>query len=134
MNGGTLISGGSNSSMTSAMSTLSTQVGMFIKSSAQLAATSMLHIENASGTEMITFKPKNAVYYFHFSSPNMAKSTSYKIYFGGTYTGGTYTGGSFAGGATSWGLYTGGTYSTTGATLKSTSTSSVSSTVNTITF
>jgi hypothetical protein len=39
---------------------------MFLKSSAQLAATSMLHIENASGTEMVTFKPKNGVYYFHF--------------------------------------------------------------------
>ncbi len=129
MNGGLLISGGSNSNMTKAMATTSTQVGMYLKSSAQLAATSVLHIENAAGTEMITFKPKNAVYYFHFSSPALAKSTQYKVYFGGTYTGG-----SFVGNSTGWGAYTGGTYSVTGATLKSTFTTSATSTVNTISF
>lgn len=111
VNGGFLIAAGSNSNMTKAMNSTSTQVGMYIKTSSQLAATSMLHIENTSGTEMVTFKPKNGVYYFHFSSPNLSKSTQYKIYFGGSYTGGSFTGG-----ASSWGLYTGGTYSTTGAT------------------
>ncbi|MBE7170272.1 MAG: carbohydrate-binding domain-containing protein [Williamsia sp.] len=129
MNGGILISGGASSNMTKAMSTTSTQVGMFARSSAQLAATSLLHIENAAGTEMVTFKPKNAVYYFHFSSPTLAKNTQYKVYFGGTYTGG-----SFVGGSTGWGLYTGGTYSLTGATLKSTFTASSASNVNTISF
>ncbi len=129
MNGGTLISAGSNANMTKAMGAASTQVSMYIKSSAQLASTSMLHIENAAGTEMVTFKPKNAVYYFHFSSPNLAKSTQYKIYFGGSYTGGN-----FVGNSTGWGMYTGGTYSTTGATLKSTTTTSASATVNTISF
>ena len=111
------------------MSTTSTQPGMYIKSSAQIAATSLFHIENASGTEMVTYKPKNAVYYFHFSSPSLVKGSSYKI-----YSGGTYTGGSFVGGSTTWGMYTGGTYSISGATLKSTSTLSTSNTVNTITF
>ncbi len=129
INGGTLISGGSNSSMTKAMGTASTQVGMYLKSSASLAATSMLHIENAAGTEMVTFKPKNAVYYFHFSSPGLATNTTYKVYFGGSYTGG-----SFVGGSTGWGLYTGGTYSTTGATLKKTFTSSTTGTLNTQSF
>lgn len=129
MNGGVLIAAGSNSNMTKNFGTASTQRCMYLKSSAQLPATSVLHIENAAGTEMITFKPKNAVYYFHFSSPNIAASTSYKVYFGGTYTGG-----SFIGGSTGWGLYTGGTYSTTGATLKSTFTSSALATVNTQTF
>ncbi|MGC4128902.1 MAG: carbohydrate-binding domain-containing protein [Bergeyella sp.] len=129
MNGGFLISAGSNASMTKAMSTTSTQVGMYIKSNAQLPTTSMIHIRNTAGTEMVTFKPKNAVYYFHFSSPNLAKSTQYRIYFGGSYTGGSYVGGT-----SGWGLYTGGTYSTTGATLKSTTTTSSSSTVNTISF
>lgn len=129
MNGGILISAGSNASMTKNFSTTSTQRTMYIKSAAQLAATSVLHIENAAGTEMVTFKPKNAVYYFHFSSPNVAASTSYKVYFGGTYTGG-----SFVGGSSGWGLYTGGTYSTSGGTLKSTFTSSATSTVNTVSF
>jgi hypothetical protein len=129
MNGGLFIAAGSNSGMTKAMGTGSTQRGMFLKSGTLLAATSVLHIENAAGTEMVTFKPKNGAYYFHFSSPNVAPSTSYKVYFGGTYTGG-----SFVGGATAWGLYTGGTYSATGGTLKSTFTSSGASTVNTVTF
>lgn len=129
MNGGYLISAGSNASMTKAMSTTSTQVSLYLKSSASLAATSLFHIENASGTEVVTFKPKNAVYYFHFSSSSLAKNTAYKVYFGGSYTGGSYTGNS-----SGWGLYTGGTYSTTGATLKSTVTTSSTSTVTTATF
>ncbi|WPO81695.1 carbohydrate-binding domain-containing protein [Chryseobacterium sp. JJR-5R] len=129
MNGGLLISAGSNSNMTKAMSTASTQVSMYLKSSTQLAASSLLHIENAAGTEMVTFKPKNGVYYFHFSSPNLLKNTAYKVYFGGSYTGGSYLGGT-----TGWGLYTGGTYSNTGGTLKSTFTTSVANTVNTASF
>lgn len=129
MNGGFLIAAGSNANMTKNFNATSTQRTMYLKSSGQLAATSMLHIRNASGTEMVTFKPKNAVYYFHFSSPNVAASTSYQVYFGGTYTGG-----SFVGGSTGWGLYTGGTYSTTGGTLKTTFTSSGSSTLNTVNF
>jgi hypothetical protein len=129
MNGGVIISAGSNSNMTPNFGAASTQVNMFLKSSAQLAATSVLHIENASGTEMVTFKPKNAVYYFHFSSPDLARNTSYKVYFGGTYTGGN-----FVGGSTTWGLYTGGTYSLTGATLKKTFTTSNTANTNLQTF
>ncbi len=129
MNGGFLIAGGSNTSMTKAMSTASSQVSFFLKSSAQLPASSMLHIENAAGTEMVTFKPKNGVYYFHFSSPNLQKNTQYKIYFGGSYSGGSYIGGT-----TGWGVYTGGTYSATGATLKNSPTTSATNTVNTVSF
>ncbi len=129
MNGGLLISAGSNSGMTKGMGAASTQVSMFLKSSAQLAATSMLHIENGAGTEMITFKPKNGVYFFHFSSGSLAQSTQYKVYFGGSYTGGNYVGNS-----TGWGLYSGGTYSLTGATLKSTFTTSGTAKINTVTF
>ncbi|OIN59250.1 carbohydrate-binding domain-containing protein [Arsenicibacter rosenii] len=129
VNGGVLIAGGSNSRMTKAMSTGSSQVGFYITSSAQLAATSVLHIEDASGKDLVTFKPKNAVYYFHCSTPDLVKNAQYKIYYGGTYSGGSFTGNS-----SGWGLYTGGTYSSTGATLKSSPTTSSSATVNTITF
>lgn len=129
VNGGVLIAGGSSSNMSKAMGAASTQVGMFLKSGSQLAASSVFHIENASGTEMVTFKPKNAVSYFYFSSPGLAKGTQYKVYFGGTYTGGN-----FVGNSSGWGLYTGGTYSTSGGTLKSSPTTSTTNTVNTITF
>ncbi|WP_428654189.1 carbohydrate-binding domain-containing protein [Runella sp.] len=129
VNGGFLISGGSNARMTKAMTASSTQVGMYITSSAQVATSSVLHIEDASGKDLVTFKPKNANYYFHFSSSNLTKGAQYKLYFGGSYTGG-----SFVGGSSGWGLYNGGTYSNSGATLKSTTTTSSSATVNTITF
>jgi trimeric autotransporter adhesin len=129
MNGGILMAAGSNANMTKAMNTTSTQRGMYLKSSAQLPTTSILRIENAAGTEIVTFAPKNAVYYFHVSTPNVAASTSHKVYFGGTYTGGN-----FVGNTTGWGLYTGGTYSTSGATLKATFTTSATGTVNTVTF
>jgi len=127
--GGFIIAAGANSNMTKNFSATSTQNSMFLKSSAQLAATSMLHIQSASGEEMVTFKPKNGVYYFHFSSPSVLSNTSYQVYFGGTYTGGK-----FEGGSTGWGLYSGGTYSNTGATLKTTFTTSATSKINTITF
>ena len=129
MNGGILFSAGSNAGMTKNFSSTSTQRTMYLKSSASLAATSMIHIRTAAGVELATFKPKNSVYYFHFSSPNVTGSTSHQVYFGGTYTGG-----SFVGNSSDWGLYTGGTYSTTGGTLKSTFTTSGTSTLNTITF
>jgi hypothetical protein len=101
---------------------------MYLKSSAQLGATSMLHIRNASGTEMVTFKPKMQCIISIFQV-QYSENTSYQVYFGGTYTGGN-----FVGNSTGWGLYTGGTYSTTGGTLKSTFTTSSSSPLNTITF
>lgn len=127
--GGILIGAEPSNNMTKAMGTASTQVGMFIKSSASVATSSLIHIEDASGKDLVTFKPKTASAYFHFSNPALVKGASYKIYFGGSYTGG-----SFVGNTTGWGLYTGGIYSNSGATLKSTTTTSTSSTVNTISF
>jgi len=129
VNGGLLISAGSNSNMSKAMSSTSTQPGMFIKSGSLISSSSLLHVENASGKDLVTFKPKNGGYYFLFSSSSLVKGTQCKI-----YSGGSYTGGSFVGGTTGYGLYTGGAFSTTGATLKSTTTLSSSATVNTITF
>ncbi|MGD9635308.1 MAG: carbohydrate-binding domain-containing protein [Pirellulales bacterium] len=128
INGGTLISGGSNSNMTKAASTSSTQVNFLLKSSTALASSSLLHIQDSAGNEVLTYKPKYNAYYFHVSTSTLAKNTSYSVYFGGTYSGGSYVGG-----LTTWGLLTGGTWSSTGATLKKTFTTSASSTVNTVT-
>lgn len=129
INGGILIGAEPSNNMTKAMGSASTQVGMFIKSSTSVATTSVIHIEDASGKDLVTFKPKTASAYFHFSNPSLAKGTPYKIYFGGSYTGGN-----FVGNSSGWGLYTGGTYSATGATLKSSPTTSTTATVNSITF
>jgi hypothetical protein len=129
INGGFLIGAEPNNNMTKAMGTASTQVGMFIKSGTQVATSSLIHIEDAAGKDLLTFKPKSASAIFHFSDASLVKNASYKIYFGGSYSGGSYVGGT-----SGWGLYTGGTYSNSGATLKSSPTTSASSTVNTITF
>jgi hypothetical protein len=129
INGGILISGGSNSNMTKAASTSSTQVNFFLKSSTALSSSSLLTIRDSSGNVVLVYKPKYNANYFHVSTSTLAKNTSYSVYFGGTYTGGSYVGG-----LTSWGLLTGGTWSPTGATLKKTFTTSASSTVNTVTF
>ena len=128
-NGGLLFGGGPNNSMTKAAATTSTQVNLYLKSSTAVATTSLIHIRTSAGVEIATFKPKNSNYYFHVGSAALAKGTQYQVYFGGTYTGG-----SFYGGANTWGLYTGGTYSTAGATLKTTFTTSATATTNTVTF
>jgi hypothetical protein len=124
MTGGLFIGAGSNTTMTKSMSASSTQTNMFITSSTMISSSSLLHIQNASGTDVLTFKPQNGAYKFLFSSSALTKGSSYSIYSGGSYTGGSSTNG----------LYTGGTYSTSGASLKKTVTLSSSSTVNTISF
>lgn len=129
VSGGVLIASGSSSQMTKAMSTSSSQVCLFLKSSSSISSGSLLHIEDASGNEIITYKPKNGGYYFHASSSLLAKSGSYRI-----YSGGSYSGGSFVGATSGYGLYSGGSYSNSGATLRSSPTLSSSSTVNTISF
>lgn len=129
INGGTLVSGGSNSNMTKAASISSTQVNFFFKSSTALASTSLLHIQDSAGNVILTYKPKYNASYFHVSTAALTKSTSYSVYFGGTYTGGSYIGG-----LTNWGLLTGGAWSSTGSTLKKTFTTSATSTVNTQSF
>lgn len=129
MNGGYLMAAGSNSTMTRGMDAASTQVSMFLRSTTQLAATSLLHIRSAAGAEMVTFKPKNNVYWYHFSSGSLAQSTQYQVYFGGSYTGGSFVGNSLG-----WGVYTGGTYSLVGAVLRTSFTTSGATKINTITF
>lgn len=124
MTGGLFIGAGSDSKMTRAMSAISTQPNMYIISSAQILSNTFLHIQNANGTDILTFKSRYGGYKFLFSSSTLSKGSTYSIYIGGTYSGGNSNNG----------LYTGGTWSGTGATLKKTVTMSISSTVNQISF
>ena len=124
MSGGLFIASGPNSATTKSMSTPSTQPNILISSTSLISSSTFLHIQDASGTDILTFKPKNGGYYFLFSSPSLTKGISYSIYAGGSYTGGS----SFNG------LYSGGTYSNSGATLKKTVALSTASTVSTISF
>lgn len=105
VNGGFLVISGTNSNMTQAPSTSSQQYSIKAMSNQQLSATTLFHLQDASGNSLLTFQPKRAYYSIVFSSSSLVNGGSYSI----------YTGGSCSGTATD-GLYSGGTYS--GGTLK----------------
>jgi hypothetical protein len=71
-------------------------------SSSLVTSSSLFHVQDASGKDIVTYKPVRNVYYFVVAAPEIASGSSYSIYTGGTTTGtltnGIYTGGSYSGG------------------------------------
>jgi len=119
MSGGVFVASGPNAGgMIEVPSTSSTQYT--VKATGTLAASTFFHIQNASGTDLVTFKPIRRIYHILFSSSSLTTGVTYSL----------YTGGSYAGGTNLNGLYTGGTYS--GGTLKKTFT--MSSKVTSVSF
>lgn len=115
--GGTVIISGTNSNMTQAPGSVSTQYSLkLILTSAKTAGT-LFHIEDTDGNSVVTFKPLRSYYSIVYSSPQLQKGSTYRVFTGGTSTGSDYGG-----------FLTGGTYS--GGTLYTTFT--VSSTVTSI--
>jgi len=120
INGGFVLCVQSSGMMAQSPSTSSTQRSLVAShSSGSYTAGTLYHIENASGTSLVTFSPPHAYSNAVLSTSNLVSGTSYKIYTGGTCTG-----------TATDGLYSGGTYS--GGTLRTTFTSS--GTVQTVTF
>jgi hypothetical protein len=106
IDGGTLVSTGPNSgNMIETPASSSTQyiLGIF----GSVSVSTLIHIRDESGNELLTFKPVRNIYYLVFSSPDLKNGSSYQIYTGGSSTG-----------TSSDGFYTGGTYS--GGTLRKT--------------
>jgi hypothetical protein len=106
MTGGFLIACGPNSGnmiqpTTSNYSSASTQYCLVSSLSSTVSSSTLFHIQDASGNDLVTFKPLRTAYYFVFSSPELKSGSTYSLYTGGSYTGTTSTNG----------LYTGGTYS-----------------------
>jgi trimeric autotransporter adhesin len=103
MNGGFFVGAGSSSNMTKAMSSSSAQYNLFISSSSVISSSTLFHIQNSSGIDIVTFKPLNGCYKLLFSSSSLVSGDSYSIYVGGTSTGtvsnGLYSGGTYSGGA-----------------------------------
>ena len=99
ISGGTLIAAGS-SGMAQSPSNSSTQNSVNVFTS--VSASTLLHIEDESGNELITFTPSKNVQSVVISSPNIKTGTTYKVYTGGESTGtsdnGLYSGGSYSGG------------------------------------
>lgn len=119
VSGGLLVISGTNSNMTQAPSTTSAQYSVKATTTSSVAAGTLFHIQDASGNDLVTFKPTRSYYSVVFSSASLKSGSTYSIYTGGTSTG-TNTNG----------LYNGGTYS--GGTFKKSFT--VSSKVTSVTF
>lgn len=106
--GGFVFYTGPNSgNMIETVSSSSTQNCIKATFSTTLAASTLVHIQDASGNNIVTYKTVRNVYYIVICSPDLKTGSSYSLYTGGTTTG-TY----------STGIYTGGTYS--GGTLRKT--------------
>jgi len=103
ISGGLLIGTGPNSgNMIEATSTTSSQYAVKATISSNLAASTLFHIQDTGGSDLVTFKPLRAIYYVVFSSPALTNGSTYYIYTGGTSTGtdtnGLYSGGIYSGG------------------------------------
>jgi|WetSurMetagenome_2_1015567.scaffolds.fasta_scaffold00489_7 hypothetical protein len=127
-NSGNMIEGASSTSSQNSLiingpsgsSTTPGQPGSGTSTGTSFSTSSYVHIQGASNTDMVTYKPARTAYYIVFSSSGLVTGSAYDIYTGGTYTGGSDTGG----------YYTGGSYS--GGTLKKSFT--VSSRVTSVSF
>lgn len=123
--GGTFMACGPYRSKSIPTPTTSTSTQNFIyatlSSATTLPANTLFNIQNAAGASVVTFQPFRNSYYFIFSSPDVAKNTSYNLFTGGSSTGSNING-----------LYIGGAY-TPGA-KKKTFTSSATTTKTSTTF
>ncbi len=99
ISGGVFIAAGS-SGMAQSPSTTSSQNSINVFTS--VSANTILHIEDESGNELITFAPSKSAGSIVISSPNIKSGTTYKVYTGGESTGtatdGLYSEGTYSGG------------------------------------
>lgn len=102
VNAGLLVISGPNSNMTEAPSATSAQYSLKITTSQALSATTLFHIQNAAGEDVLTFQPMRSYASIVFSSAALQNGLSYSIYTGGSCTGtpvdGLYSGGTYSGG------------------------------------
>ncbi|MBN2313962.1 MAG: carbohydrate-binding domain-containing protein [Sedimentisphaerales bacterium] len=103
--GGFLVISGTNSDMTEAPSTSSSQCSIKFMSNSQMSTSTLFHLEDAGGNNIVTFQPVHSYYSIIFSSPEIQQGSTYSIYTGGTSTG-TVTDGLYLDG-----VYTPGTQS-----------------------
>lgn len=103
LQGGFLIVSGTDSPMTNAPSTGSSQNSLMVMSNEVIEAGSLFHIVDMTDSEIITFDPERSYHSIIFSSDALRTGGNYLI-----YTGGSYSGGIRNNGVLSQGNYTGG--------------------------
>jgi len=111
--GGTLMVSGPYRSKTIPIpSVTSTQRFLYSTCTSTVAANTLFHIQDATASNLVTYKPARIAYYFIFSSPSLKANTAYSIYTGGSTTG-TATNGLY-----SLGVYSAGTLRATYGTAE----------------
>ena len=107
MTGGLLIAAGS-SGMAQAPGSESTQNIVMIYSDTEQTAGTIIHIEDESGNDVLTFAPAKNYSSVAICTSALVTENTYKVFFGGSSTGtvkdGLYTGGSYSGGTESTGF------------------------------
>jgi len=104
ISGGFLFATGPNSgNMIEGTSSTSAQYSILATTSTAISSSSLFHIQDADGKDIVTYKPVRNIYYVVFSSADLKTGTQYSIYTGGNHTGtnnnGIYTGGEYSGGS-----------------------------------
>ncbi len=100
--GGTIIGAGTSSMAQAPGSSSSSQNALLFVFSQKSAGT-LFHIENSSGTDIVTFAPAKTYSSVVFSSPDLITGSTYNVYMGGSYSGGSETDGLYSGGSYSGG-------------------------------
>jgi trimeric autotransporter adhesin len=102
INGGFVAMAQINSNMVEVPSTASGQRSVLLKTSTTIAAGTLIHIEDAAGNSVVTFRPMRNCTSLLFSSSGIVAGTTYKVFTAGSCTGtlkdGIYTGGTYSGG------------------------------------
>jgi hypothetical protein len=103
VSGGILVATGPNSgNMIESISATSSQYAVKTTITSTLASSSLFHIEDSGGNDIITYKPVRTIYYIVVSKTELSAGETYSIYTGGTSTGtnvnGVYKGGTYSGG------------------------------------
>jgi hypothetical protein len=107
ISGGLLISsgkttGGGGGGGGTPLSSSSSQKSIYVTFSSAVSASTIFHVQDASGNSLVTFKPSGQYKTMTFSSSSLVSGTTFSIYTGGTCSGtvdnGYYTGGSYSGG------------------------------------
>ncbi len=91
----------SSSSSTETPGTSTSEYSVMVYFSSKQSSSSLFHIEDADGNEVVTFEPGKSYYSLLYSSPEFTSGSTYYIYTGGEYTNGEEE----------YGVYSGGTYS-----------------------
>lgn len=121
LTGGYLLAIGS-SGMAEAPSVSSTQYAVLYNFDTQQAAGTLVHLETADGTEVLTFAPTKAYQSIVLSSPALTNGATYIVYTGGSSTGtatdGLYSGGMYSAGSQIASFTASGVVTTAGAAVR----------------